>query len=174
VFEILIFVVANVAILYVSRPSSRDIRSHGFYRFFAFEAVLVLFLLNMRYWFNAPFSIHQIASWFFLLCSLFLVVHGFYLLRLIGKPKRDIEDTTVLVKQGAYKYIRHPLYSSLFFGCWGAFFKQPSPIGTILGVFASIAIIATAKVEERENLQKFGDEYSEYLRSTKMLIPFLF
>ncbi|MCK4403818.1 MAG: isoprenylcysteine carboxylmethyltransferase family protein [candidate division Zixibacteria bacterium] len=173
-FESLIFVVANVWIVYVSWPSFRDIRSHGFYRFFAFEAVLVLFLLNMRYWFNAPFAIHQIASWFFLLCSLFLVIHGFYLLRLIGKPRRDIEDTTVLVKQGAYKYIRHPLYSSLFLGCWGVFFKQPSPIGAILGVLASMATVATARVEERENLEKFGDEYSEYMRSTKMLIPFLF
>jgi protein-S-isoprenylcysteine O-methyltransferase Ste14 len=174
VFEILIFVVANVWIAYVSWPSLRDIRSHGFYRFFAFEAFLILFLLNVRYWFNAPFAIHQIISWFLLLCSLFLVIHGFYLLRLIGKPERDIEDTTVLVREGAYKYIRHPLYSSLFVGCWGVFFKRPSVTGGLLAAFATMAVIATAKIEERENLQKFGDVYSEYMRSTKMLIPYLF
>ena len=173
-FEILIFVVVNVWIFCVSWPSFRDVRSHGFYRFFAFEFFLILFLLNMRYWFNETFAIHQIISWFLLLCSLFLVAHGFYLLRLIGKPKRDIEDTTVLVKQGAYKYIRHPLYSSLFFGCWGVFFKRPSLTGSILAAFGTMAVVATAKMEERENLQKFGDEYSEYKRSTKMLIPFLF
>jgi protein-S-isoprenylcysteine O-methyltransferase Ste14 len=174
VFEILIFVVANVWIVYVSWPSLRDVRSHGFYRFFAFEAILILFLLHMRHWLNEPFAVHQIISWFLLLCSLFLAIHGFYLLRVIGKPKRDIEDTTVLVRQGAYKYIRHPLYSSLFFGCWGVFFKRPSVTGGILAAFATMAVIATAKMEERENLQKFGDVYSEYVRSTKMIIPFLF
>jgi protein-S-isoprenylcysteine O-methyltransferase Ste14 len=174
VIEFVIFLVVNVWIVYVSWPSLRDIRSHGFYRFFAFEVFLILFLLNMRYWFSEPFAIHQIISWFLLLCSLFLVIHGFYLLRLIGKPKRDIEDTTVLVRQGAYKYIRHPLYSSLFFGCWGVFFKRPSVSGGILAAFGTMAVIATAKMEERENLQKFGDVYSKYKRSTKMLIPFLF
>lgn len=173
-FKILIFAVANVWIVYVSWPSLCHICSHGFYRFFAFEAFLILFLLNVSFWFKAPLAIHQIASWSFLLCSLFLVIHGFYLLRQIGKPKRDIEDTTVLVRQGAYKYIRHPLYSSLFFGSWGVFFKRPSVAGGILAAFGTMAVIATAKMEERENLQKFGDVYSEYKRSTKMFIPFLF
>lgn len=172
--EFVIFLVANVVIVYLSWPSLRDIRSHGFYHFFAFEIILILFLLNMRYWFNEPFAIHQIISWFLLLCSLFLMMHGFYWLRLIGKPKRNIEDTTVLVKQGVYKYVRHPLYSSLFIGCWGVFFKRPSVTGVLLAAFVSIAVIATVKVEERENLKKFGDEYSEYMRSTKMLVPFLF
>jgi protein-S-isoprenylcysteine O-methyltransferase Ste14 len=174
VFEILIFVVANVWIVFVSWASFRDVRSHGFYRFLAFEAFLILFLLNLRFWFKAPFAIHQIISWFFLLCSLFLVINGFCLLRMKGKPKRDMEDTTVLVREGAYRYIRHPLYSSLFLGCWGVFFKRPSVTGGILAAFATMAVIATAKMEERENLQKFGDLYSEYKRSTKMIIPFLF
>jgi protein-S-isoprenylcysteine O-methyltransferase Ste14 len=172
--KVVIFLVANIAIVYVSWPSFRDVHSHGFYRFFAFEAFLILFLLNARYWFKAPLAIHQIISWFLLLCSLFLVIHGFYLLRMIGKPKRNIEDTTVLVRQGAYKYIRHPLYSSLFFGCWGVFFKQPSVTGGLLAAFGTMAVIATAKTEERGNLKKFGDVYSEYRRSTKMLIPYLF
>jgi protein-S-isoprenylcysteine O-methyltransferase Ste14 len=173
-FEILIFAVVNVWIFYVSWSSLRHVRSHGFYRFFAFEVILVLFLMNMGSWFDTPFAVHQIISWFLLLCSLFLVIHGFYLLRMIGKPKRNIEDTTVLVRQGAYKYIRHPLYSSLFIGCWGVFFKRPSITGGLLAAFGTVAVIATAKTEERRNLKKFGDVYSEYRRSTKMLIPYLF
>jgi protein-S-isoprenylcysteine O-methyltransferase Ste14 len=42
------------------------------------------------------------------------------------------------------------------------FFKQPSPIGGLLAMVASAALWATARVEERENVEKFGDEYATY------------
>jgi len=39
---------------------------------------------------------------------------------------------------------------------------------------ASAFLVATARVEEMENLQKFGNNYVTYMNETKMLIPFLF
>ena len=36
------------------------------------------------------------------------------------------EKTSKLVTVGLYRYICHPLYSSLFFLGWGVFFKSPS------------------------------------------------
>jgi protein-S-isoprenylcysteine O-methyltransferase Ste14 len=38
----------------------------------------------------------------------------------------------------------------------------------------SAFLIATAKVEETENLEKFGSDYAVYMKTTKMFIPFLF
>ncbi len=35
------------------------------------------------------------------------------------------EKTTELVTTGIFKYIRHPLYSSLIFLTWGIYFKHP-------------------------------------------------
>jgi len=152
----------------------RNPRSHGFFRFFAFESILVMVLLNIGHWFRDPFSRIQIISWLLLLFSLFLVVHGFWLLRVIGRPKGRIENTTTLVMTGAYKYIRHPLYSSLLFLAWGVFLKDPSFLGGLLALTATTSLIATAKVEETENLQKFGNGYSTYIKKTKRFIPFLF
>ena len=172
--KLIIFVVANAGILFVSWEPLRNPRSHGFYRFFAFESILVLFLLNVEHWFRDPFSAFQIVSWLLLLSSLVLVVHGVYLFRVIGRPKSGIESTTTLVIVGAYKRIRHPLYSSLLFFAWGVFFKEPSWLGGILALVASASLIATAKVEEAENLQKFGAEYAAYVKTTRMFIPFLF
>jgi len=172
--KLIIFAVANAGILFVSWKPLRNPRSHGFYRFFAFESILVLFLLNVEHWFRGPFSAFQIVSWLLLLSSLVLAVHGFYLLRVIGRPKSGIESTTTLVKVGAYKHIRHPLYSSLLFFAWGVFFKDPSLLGGILAVAATAFLAATAKVEEVENLQKFGAEYAAYMKTTRMFIPFLF
>ena len=181
-FKVIIFAVVSVGIVFVSRASLRDPHSHGFYRFFAWEAILVLVLLNVGYWFKDPFSIHQIISWLLLIVCTYWVIHGVQSLHKVGKPdsKRNdpsligIEKTTELVTVGAYRYIRHPLYSSLLFGAWGVFFKQPSLVGVCLAVIATFFLIMTAKIEEAENTRFFGAAYQSYMKQTKIFIPFLF
>jgi protein-S-isoprenylcysteine O-methyltransferase Ste14 len=173
-FKLIIFAAVSAGIVFVSWASLRAPRSHGFFRFFAFESILVLILLNLDHWFRDPFSAPQIASWLLLFSSLALAVHGFYLLHVIGEPREGFEDTMTLVKVGAYKYIRHPLYASLLLLGWGVFFKDPSLLGGILAVAASAFLVATARVEEAENLQRFGADYAMYVKTTKMFVPFLF
>lgn len=182
VLEGIVFVLATTGLIYVSRASLRAPASHGFYRFFAWECLLLLFLLNMRGWFDRPFSSHQLVSWLLLLISLALVVPGVNLLRRKGRPKeqqRDIpligiEKTTVLVTEGVFRYIRHPLYSSLLFLGWGIFFKHPSWPGALLALAASAFLVLTARAEEAENLRYFGEAYQEYMKHTKMFVPFVF
>ena len=180
--KIILLVVASAALVWLSWSSLRDFRSHGFYRFFAFELILVLILLNIEYWFFVPFSIHQIISWILLIISLFLVINGFQLLHTAGKPdsnRKDsslfgIEKTTELVTVGVYHYIRHPAYSSLLFLAWGTFFKQPSWVGFSLALIATFFLTITAMMEEKENITYFGDAYKSYMKKTKMFIPFVF
>ena len=172
--RLIVFVIVSAGILFLSWGSLRDYRSHGFFRFFAFESILGLFLLNVTHWFRDPFSVLHILSWSLLLVSLFLVVHGFRLLRVVGRPEGNFENTTTLVTVGAYKYIRHPLYSSLLLFGWGVFFKHPSLASGVLALAATAFLVATAWVEEQENLQRFGAEYEAYMKETKMFIPFLF
>jgi protein-S-isoprenylcysteine O-methyltransferase Ste14 len=172
--RLVVFAVGSAGIILLSWNSLREPRTHGFYRTFAFEAILALFVLNVEHWFRGPFSAFQIISWLLLLASLFLVVHGFHLLRVVGKPEGEIENTTTLVRVGAYKYIRHPLYASLLLLAWGIFFKDPSLLGGTLAAAASLFLWAAARVEEAENLAKFGASYAAYIRTTKRFIPFLF
>jgi protein-S-isoprenylcysteine O-methyltransferase Ste14 len=177
-----LFVVASAGLVYVSRASLRSARSHGFYRFFAWEAILALILLNVEYWFRDPFSLHQVISWIFLIASAFLVLHAVHLLRFIGKPtekRRDaeatigFEKTTELVSVGAYRYIRHPMYSSLLFLAWGVLFKDLSWLSGIFALAATAFLVATAKVEEAEDIRFFGTAYQTYVKQTKMFIPYL-
>ncbi len=179
----ILFIVGSAGIVYISRASLRSPRSHGFYRFFAWEAILALFLLNVEYWFWNPFSLQQIISWIFLIASAFLVVHAVKLLRHIGKPNAQrsddqaaigFEKTTNLVVVGAYKYIRHPMYSSLLFLTWGVFLKDLSWLSTIIALAATAFLVATAKAEEAEDIRFFGAAYQSYIQQTKMFIPFLF
>jgi len=156
-------------------------RTHGFYRFFAFECILALILLNADRWFRNPFSPAQVASWLLLTGSAVLALHGARLLVKVGKPTRTdrreeeigIEATTTLVIAGAYRYIRHPLYASLLCLGWGAFFKHLTLLGFLLVIALSAFLTITAKVEEAENLRKFGDSYTAYMKKTRMFVPFL-
>ena len=178
----IVFVVGSAVLIYVSRASLRAPRSHGFYRFFAWEAILALTSLNLYHWFDNPFAWHQLISWFLLMVSLFLVIHGVRLLQQRGKrntqrddaPMFEFEKTTAIVVAGAYRYIRHPLYSSLLFLAWGVAFKATSWLNGLLAVIATLFLIATAQAEEVEDIRFFGPAYQEYMKQTKMFIPFLF
>jgi protein-S-isoprenylcysteine O-methyltransferase Ste14 len=116
----------------------------------------------------------HIVSWILLTASLLLAIHGFRLLRVAGSPSGDIEDTTELITSGAYQYIRHPLYCSLLLLGVGVFLKRPTLLDCSFLVILLIFVYATAKVEERDNLIKFGHAYRAYMEKTRMFIPFLF
>ncbi len=171
--KLIIFIILSVGLIIWSWKSLWNRQVHGFYRFFAFESILILILVNAKTWFTDPFSVAQIVSWILLLCSIIMAIQGFYLLHTVGRPTQGIENTTILVKTSIYKYIRHPLYSSLILMAWGGFLKDTSLLPAILTILATIFSAATAVVEEKENLRRFGEEYASYMKSTKRFLPFL-
>jgi protein-S-isoprenylcysteine O-methyltransferase Ste14 len=132
---------------------------------------------------TGSFSVRQLISWLLLIGCIVPATYGAQLLRTRGKPdaRRShdapliwIEKTTRLVTTGAYKYIRHPLYSSLLLLAWGVFFKRPTWVAGGVAVGATGFLLATAKVEEAENVRYFGAAYQAYMERTKMFIPFVF
>jgi protein-S-isoprenylcysteine O-methyltransferase Ste14 len=181
--RVAIFVAASAAFILLSWRSLKDLRSHGFYRFFAFELLSALILLNVPMWFRDPLSARQLVSWFLGAVSIGLAIEGFRLLRVIGRPaptdarsaNLPFENTTTLVTVGAYRLIRHPMYASLLALVWCAFLKNPSAIGSIvLAPIASGFLVATSVAEERENLASFGAAYAAYMKRTRRFVPFLF
>lgn len=176
-----IFVVVSAAFALLTRRSLRDARSHGFYRFFAFELLLALVLLNAPGWFHDPLSTRQVVSWAILAASTGLAIEGFRLFFKIGRPAGNVahgadlwfENTTTLVAVGIYRFIRHPMYASLMGLGWGAFLKHPSGTGLGLALGASGFLVATSIAEERENLARFGAAYSAYMKTTRRFVPFL-
>jgi protein-S-isoprenylcysteine O-methyltransferase Ste14 len=186
VSRLLIFAGLTAVLAYVSREPLRLPRSHGFVRFFAWECIVALVLLNfvsLRLWFADPFCARQLVSWFLLIASIVPAALGGLQLLGEGRPSPErpddpslfaFEKTTQLVTTGMYRYVRHPLYGSLLLLAWGVFWKRPSWVGTGLALAATGFLVATAKAEEGENLRYFGAEYRAYQRATKLFIPYLF
>ena len=79
-----------------------------------------------------------------------------------------------LVTDNVYRYIRHPMYASLFLLATGVALKQPTYWPAIV-VFAIVvvAVYLTAKAEEQDTLATFGAAYAAYMKTSKMFIPFV-
>ncbi|UCG60746.1 MAG: isoprenylcysteine carboxylmethyltransferase family protein [Candidatus Zixiibacteriota bacterium] len=178
--KIAILVITGAGLTFLTRRSLKGFHTHGLYRLCAWVSSIALILLNLEVWFADAFDAHQVVSWVLLTLCVFSVIYGYSSL-LKGRPdnSRDdksligVEKTTVLVEAGAYRYIRHPIYSSFIFGALAVFLKDASWAG---GVLASIIILCTilaAKTEETKNIVYFGEAYRDYMERTKMFIPFL-
>ncbi len=180
--RLLLFSIFSLVFLLVSWKPLHNPKCHGFYRFFAFEGILFLILQNHPFWFVDRYAPHQIVSWLLLAASILFVVQGLHMLRTAGGSKsRDdapenfaFENTVNLVTGGIYRYIRHPMYSSLMLLAWGAFFKHFTPAGVVVITATTVFLVIAGIIEEKENLAFFGPVYLEYRKTTKMFLPFLF
>ena len=174
------FVVISALLLRISWRSLRVVGSHGSYRFFAWEAIVALVLINVGSWFTDPWSTLQVASWCLLLVSLVMLGGGVHLL-VAGKPASERQDptlmsfekTTALVTTGIYRHIRHPMYGSLLFLAWGAFLKGITWYSVCLVVVATSCLVATARADEVECVRYFGPSYQQYMRRSRMFVPWL-
>lgn len=86
------------------------------------------------------------------------------------QPK--IKEGCRLVTTGAYRYIRHPMYTSVLTMMFAVLVSTP----TLLELFFFTALIVTLvlKAKREENLWCGHDEsYLEYQKSTKLFIPYI-
>jgi hypothetical protein len=93
----IVFVVVSLAFVAISWKSLPYSRSHGFYRFFAWEAMLALLLINMKVWFYEPLAWNQIIAWSWLCLSLIPLGFEVHFLRMRGKPAQQKEGDPSLL-----------------------------------------------------------------------------
>ena len=179
---LIIFLILSIPVIYISRKYIVKPKTHGFYRFLAWECILWLFASNYKYWIIAVLSIHQIISWLFLFISIYPVVAGTVLLKKKGKQKEsqreenlyNFENTSALVDTGIYRYIRHPLYLSLILLTWGIYFKNMGIVLLFVSILSTLFLYITARFDEKECIAYFGEKYLNYINRSKMFIPFIF
>jgi protein-S-isoprenylcysteine O-methyltransferase Ste14 len=169
-----LFALATGLLVALSRRSILHPSGYGWFRFMAFESIFLLLFHNTPFWFDDPLSVRQMFSWVLLLLSLWLAWHSFRMLHRFGSPQSSIEETRHLVVRGAFRLIRHPLYTSLALFSCGVLLKRPDAVGAALSLGTFAFLMAASHREESLNLVKFGDSYRSYMRETKRFLPFIF
>jgi len=79
-----------------------------------------------------------------------------------------------LIKYGLYKYIRHPITLAAIIYDTGIPLIFSSLYGFLLMLLLIPCFLYRIELEESMLIERFGNEYREYIRQTKKLIPFLY
>jgi protein-S-isoprenylcysteine O-methyltransferase Ste14 len=102
----------------------------------------------------------------------------FWSVQTLGKFFRTtvmIQKGHRVVKNGPYRYIRHPSYTGLLLTTIGVAIGMENWIGLILMVLIVFISLKKRINLEEEVLQKsLGEEYTSYIKNTKKLIPFIY
>jgi len=79
-----------------------------------------------------------------------------------------------LITSGPYRWVRHPLYTvgSSMFVAFGL--MADNWFIALLGVLAFVGMAIRTPREEANLIEKFGDEYREYMKRTGRFLPRLF
>jgi protein-S-isoprenylcysteine O-methyltransferase Ste14 len=88
-----------------------------------------------------------------------------------GTPMTQ-KDEPELVTSGPYRLVRHPIYSGILVAGVGTAVALSWLWLTAVGL-AAVYFLYSASVEERYLIERLPDEYREYKRSSKMLVPFM-
>jgi len=106
------------------------------------------------------------------------IVLRIMIIRTLGKfftVDVTIKQDHKLKKDGFYTYIRHPSYTASLITVIGFGISLNNYASLVLvTVLISIAFLIRIKVEEKLLMVHFGDEYVDYKKNTKRLIPFIY
>jgi protein-S-isoprenylcysteine O-methyltransferase Ste14 len=83
-----------------------------------------------------------------------------------------VRDEHTLITHGPYKWVRHPMYTTLYVHALSCFFLTTNWLvgGFYLAALTWIVIVRL-KNEETTMIEKFGDEYREYMSRTGRFFP---
>ena len=85
----------------------------------------------------------------------------------LGRAK----ETDVMATSGPFKYIRHPVYVSVYLLSIGLGFLFFAWLWFLVMVVFIPLWWLESKAEEKEMLEKYGEKYVDYQKRTKMFIP---
>jgi len=92
----------------------------------------------------------------------------YYSYGLTIKPDHD------LVTHGIYRYVRHPIILAAIIYSMAIPLVFSSLYGFVIMLGLVPFMVYRIGIEERMLLEHFGDEYREYIKRTKKMIPFIY
>jgi protein-S-isoprenylcysteine O-methyltransferase Ste14 len=181
--ENIIIMIANAAIWLTQPPvsSSETIENKGRDKFsvllilsFSLGSIIVS-VIDWAY-------LHQnLTSGYLFIIGLILIIFGIILrswsIQILGKfftPTIQIKEDHALIIKGPYSIVRHPSYLGAWLTIAGATIFFGSYIGFIVEVGGmGFSYYVRTDLEEKALIEVFGQQYKDYQRRVKKIIPFI-
>ncbi|MGA2748375.1 MAG: isoprenylcysteine carboxylmethyltransferase family protein [Verrucomicrobiota bacterium] len=136
--------------------------------------LIVLLTLKPALWSKLNFPLPFWLRWtaFALgLASLGLWTWTHVMLGTLWSPQLQLSANHRLVTGGPYSKIRHPMYTALLTWTTSLGVVLANWIPVIFAVLALVIIVARVPREEQMMIERFGNEYREYMKQTGRFLP---
>ena len=84
-----------------------------------------------------------------------------------------IKENHTLIRRGPYQIVRHPIYTGLLLGLTGTSFVYGYTRCFVGVLVVGLAFWLKSQTEEQFMVQQFGQQYLEYRREVRALIPYI-
>ena len=134
----------------------------------------VVYLINPNWMAWSKIGLSDWTRWLGVGIGLLCVGGIYWLFSSIGTGITPVSTTRKehrLSTSGPYRWVRHPLYTvgSSFYISFGL--MADNWFIALLGILAFIAMAVRTPKEEANLIEKFGDEYREYMKHTGRFFP---
>ena len=133
-----------------------------------------VYLINPAWMAWSKIGLPEWIRWLGVVIGVLCVGGVYWLFSSIGSgitPTSATRQQHTLVTGGPYRWVRHPLYTigSSMFISFGM--MADNWYIALLGILAFIAMAIRTPKEEASLIEKFGDEYREYMTRTGRFLP---
>ena len=133
-----------------------------------------VYLVNPQWMAWSKIGLPELLRWLGVGIGILCVLGIYWLFSSIGSgisPTSATRKEHTLSTSGPYRWVRHPLYTigSTLFISFGM--MADNWFIAALGVLAFIAMAKRTPQEEANLLEKFGDDYREYMKRTGRFFP---
>jgi len=134
----------------------------------------LVYLINPTWMAWSKIGLSESMRWLGTVLGVLCIFGIYWLFSSIGTgitPTSATRKQHQLVTNGPYRWIRHPLYTfgSSMFIAFGMI--ADNWFIALLGILAFIAMASRTSREEANLIEKFGDEYREYMKQTGRYFP---
>lgn len=136
---------------------------------------IILYLLNPPWfaWSQIP-DYPEFAHWIGFLLGLVSIPFLWWIHKTLDRqysPCLQIKESHLLITDGPYANVRHPMYTVLSAFSFGVSLLTANLLVIGFAVLLIIPFPFIARKEEQMLLETFGEEYSEYMKRTGRFFP---
>jgi len=131
----------------------------------------LLYLPMSALWPGHPVTV--VAGFLIQLLGLAFTVWARYYLGNLWSGGIVLREGHKVVDTGPYRLVRHPIYSGILLAMLGSFLMDGTVFWLAVLVLSVIALLWKAGAEERLLTRELGEEYVNYRRRSRMLIPWV-
>ncbi|MFN8382631.1 MAG: isoprenylcysteine carboxylmethyltransferase family protein [Anaerolineales bacterium] len=134
----------------------------------------IIYLINPKWMAWSKIGLPESMRWLGIGIAIVNDVLLYWLFSSIGSgisPTSATRKEHKLSTSGPYRWVRHPLYTvgAVLFISFGM--MADNWFIAVLGILAFIAMAKRTPQEEANLIEKFGDEYKEYMKHTGRFLP---